>query len=77
MKQGISLDEQDSNGNTPLILAVQNQDVQKVKELIEKGCDVNITTKIGQSAIWDAFEYNNLEMIQLLIDAGADINILD
>ena len=57
--------------------AVSNENLYQVKELIEKGCNVNVTNKQGYSAIWYAFEMNNQEIINYLIEKGADIDIFD
>jgi ankyrin repeat protein len=51
--------------------AVQRQDVDAVKKLIEYGFDVN---RIDNIAFREAVRLNNLEIAKLLKDAGADIH---
>ena len=74
----------DSNGNTPLHLAVQeaadntwNDGAEKAKLLIEAGADVEVTNKLGWQAIHIAAQSmadEGVTALQVLIEAGADIN---
>lgn len=63
--------------NKELLKAVQAGQVELLKELIEKGADVNAKDKkdYERSALCLAVEEGSLSMVTLLIDAGADVNI--
>jgi ankyrin repeat protein len=77
----------DVNGSTdrwdrrPLYVATENQNLLTVKWLIERGADVNITTRPYhrqfQSPLHVAAQYGNLEIIDCLINAEANVNVLD
>lgn len=69
---------------TPLMYAAMHQNIPMVRALLEKGAkdSINRTDKLGNTALgyavaFDAKNKNpqsRLEMINLLLDAGADIN---
>lgn len=52
-------------------------DVDKVKELIEKGVDINGFDKYGVTAILIAASVNSISNVCLLLDAGANPNLGD
>ncbi|MCL4361845.1 ankyrin repeat domain-containing protein [Candidatus Dependentiae bacterium] len=58
-----------------LIDAAGKGDKDKVLKLINKGVDVNSTDKYGYTALMTACFYGNPEMVQLLIDSNAYINM--
>ena len=71
--EGAGVNVPDEEGNTPLMLAVERNHHQYVKELIKAGADVNMkdikgNTPINLAAIAEA-------SLKLLIEAGADVNI--
>ncbi|WP_277879694.1 ankyrin repeat domain-containing protein [Coleofasciculus sp. FACHB-501] len=49
---------------------------EAVKAAIEKGIDINAIGSNGQTALMYAAHYVHIPVIQALIDAGADLNIL-
>lgn len=62
---------------TPLIDAVQKEDVEKVRSQIEAGVNIEATDSYGQTALHWAAKYDSAEIVQLLLDAGANINAKD
>lgn len=52
--------------------AIKNNDVKKVKEIINSGFDVNSTNKIGDTPIIMATLFGTSEIVKILLDAGAD-----
>ena len=65
--------------NSPLSKAIRNNDTETVRKLLANGEDVNqiINYTFGITALHFAIANNNLNLVQLLIDAGADINAED
>ncbi|XP_063395782.1 uncharacterized protein LOC134680604 [Mytilus trossulus] len=67
---------------TALTIACLNNDVKLVKELINKGADVNLVARGDQHTNYDnsvppifyAANNRSVEIVKLLIDAGVDIN---
>jgi hypothetical protein len=52
-------------------------DVAKVKELLDKGADVNAANSYGGTALAFACDRGHLEVIRLLLDRGANPNTQD
>jgi len=70
-----------TRGSTPLIRAVTNADMEVVKLLLEKGADVNLMMADRQTALMAALagrasEKQALDLMTLLHDAGADVNVI-
>ena len=60
--------------DTPLHLAVRQNNPDIVKLLIAKGADVNATNQDVWTPLHTAAQYGHPEMVKLLIEAGADVN---
>ena len=56
-----------------LISGCREGNIQKVKELIKGGVDINITNKYRENALEVSIEEGNLELVKLLITAGVDV----
>jgi ankyrin repeat protein len=59
---------------TPLAQAIAKGDIASVKKFIEYGSDVNETSN-DMSPLMIAARYNHVEIINLLLDKGAKIEI--
>ncbi|GHM58896.1 MAG: hypothetical protein sL5_09640 [Candidatus Mesenet longicola] len=56
-----------------LIRAIKNRNVGKVRSLLKKGANISAKTNDGMSAIFVAVTKNK-DIVQLLLDYGADVN---
>lgn len=65
-------------GMTALEAAVDDQQVQLVRDLLQAGADVNQTASGYESrtALQRAVEMGHLELIEILLEMGADVNVL-
>ena len=57
--------------------AAFNNDCDTIRNILAKGIDVNYQDYDKRSALHIASTENNKEAIELLIENGADINLLD
>lgn len=90
-KYVVNINFQDNNGETLLIQAVKNQDIDRTKLMIEMGADINLRDNLNNNALHYAvggfarrnydgsisyvFGVGNAELTELLINAGAAVNI--
>ena len=79
LDQGANVNSRDDSGHSSLMYSLAEDNVnQKVtKVLIEAGANVNIKNIEGFSPLILASMGNRLEAIELLIDAGAELNTRD
>ena len=76
---GADIHTKDDQNNTPLILiarfADQEKAVEVAKRLQDAGIDVNAQNKDGETALYRAVLRKNYQLIQFLIEHGADATI--
>jgi ankyrin repeat protein len=65
-----------------LLKAVDRNDIQKTKRLIDAGHDVNVQDALGRTALmlsiwWQSGRTKKFELTELLLSAGAQVNIQD
>jgi Ankyrin repeats (3 copies) len=65
------------NLNEDLIVAARKSDLAAVKSLLAKGADVNTKTEYGATPLFYACDRGNAEIVKILIEHGADVNITD
>ncbi len=72
-----ALDWFDYISRTPLMIAVEMENIPIARRLIEAGADVNANeeARIGDTALHTAARNGTLEMVELLVSAGADPTI--
>nr|XP_024214301.1 ankyrin-3 [Halyomorpha halys] len=73
LENGANVNIADANGTTPLLKAVNNNDIITAKLLIEKKADVNAATKLGYIPLHEAVRNGNHEMVKLLLDSGSTV----
>jgi outer membrane protein assembly factor BamB len=56
---------------------VRNGDVKAVQAALDNGADVNAKNEIGISSLWIAANKGKLDVIKLLVERGADVNVRD
>lgn len=80
-EEGFIETEINPDEETPLTLAVLDNDLKKAKKLIDEGADVNEKNDLGESPIiattYLDTDYIDLDMLKLLLENGADPAIGD
>jgi ankyrin repeat protein len=69
------IDTTDNDGNTALFHAAHNNRFEAVKLLVERGADVNRSDAVGIAALHRTSQECSDELIQYLIDHGADAHL--
>ncbi|HKW98437.1 MAG TPA: ankyrin repeat domain-containing protein [Bryobacteraceae bacterium] len=59
------------------LAAIRKSDAARVKALLEQGVDVNTKSPYGATGLFFAADRGNLEILKLLLDHGADVNVKD
>lgn len=68
------LNKQGKYGNSAVMKASREGQTKIVKELIEKGVNLDIKNVDGNSALWNACFASSFDCFQALIDAGIEID---
>jgi hypothetical protein len=74
---GTSLAVRDQAGSSPLTWAARVGNVALARELVKRGAHINATDELGWTALFHAAAAQELEMVQLLLDSGADAAVRD
>ena len=72
--EAAGINNRDKKGNTPLMLAIRNEDRHLVKSLLDNGADPNIPNADMETPLILAVNIGNEDIITYLLDAGADVN---
>lgn len=67
----------DDNGNTPLLVACEKDNVEVAKTLINAGARVNLQNNKGMSALMACALNGNIALFKCLMEAGADPSLKD
>uniref|UniRef100_A0A7N4PHI5 Ribonuclease L n=1 Tax=Sarcophilus harrisii TaxID=9305 RepID=A0A7N4PHI5_SARHA len=75
LKSGIDVNVKGEKGKTPLILAVEKEDVELVQMILEKsGTNINDMDSDENTALLIAVKNDQFDIVQLLCQKGADLN---
>lgn len=70
--RGTEVDQQDAEGNTALMRAVQTGDLEPVRALIRQGADLGRRNLLGETPLSHAVCHDRVEIVRALRDAGAE-----
>ena len=73
LSSGADVNAEDIHANSPIILATDKGCVDQVKKLIQAGADVNAKI-IGTSVLYCAVRKDNIDIVEILLKEGANIN---
>jgi hypothetical protein len=77
---GGDVNARDASGRSLLMQAADDNDIAKVRYLLQKGAQVDLMTPVdadghgGRSALFAAIHNDGIEIVQMLADAGADLS---
>ena len=72
---GADVSEASVAGMTPLMSAVQSQNLEVVDAIVRQGVDLNRASRTnGTTALILAIEYGNVDIVNYLINSGANVN---
>lgn len=72
--KGEDVNLKDKNGDTPLITAVKNGNLEITRMLIDAKADVNVKDNAGNTPLIIICKTKRTDIAELLIKAGADVN---
>lgn len=73
--RGISINDTDNYGDTPLHIAVMRADREYARSLISQGADLNVRNNLDLSPLHLAVYLNDQETVKDLIANGAQVNL--
>ncbi len=62
---------------TPLLLAVEDSDVEIIEELVKLGADINIKDDNGKTALMDAAHEGEIDVVETLLECDVDVSLTD
>lgn len=71
ISRGADTEQRDSSGDTPLLIAIRQDNHRLATHLVNQGADINVTDRAGQSALSLARQLQFPELIRLLERVGA------
>ena len=74
IQKGVSVEEENTTGETPLFMAVKNGSPSTIKTLLDNKANISVRDKQGNSLLHTAVRWNAKNSAALLISSGIDIN---
>lgn len=71
---GANINEQNSKGETPLMIAIQLNQPNLINLLFTRGVDVNLQDNSGQTAVYLALEKQMLQYIDAFLQWRLNVN---
>ena len=71
----LSLKERDINLNSPLHIALENQNPEIINYLLDQGADVNHENAWSESPLYSSIRMNNIKIIKIIIKNGGNVNV--
>lgn len=71
VSKGANTEVLDENGDTPLLIAIRQDNHRLARHLVRQGADVNVIAGDGRSALAIAGELNEQEIVRMLLQSGA------
>ncbi len=75
VSSGVDVDIRDRFGNTPLVVAAQNDRKRISKLLVKAGADLNAANVAGNSALHYCYAYGHFDLAEFLQRKGADVSV--
>ena len=67
--------ESNPSVNAQLLVAAINTDAEAVKKSLDRGAVPNSRNRLGKTSLYISIEKNRIDIAQMLIAAGADVNL--
>lgn len=77
IEQELKNKEQRSRANKALLTAIEQNDIEAIKQALENGANGEIPDRSGFTPLHRAVQNGNLELVQLLLNAGAPVDALN
>ncbi|MCV6608174.1 MAG: AMIN domain-containing protein [Campylobacterales bacterium] len=74
LEDGADVNQKNSQGNSPISVAVANKDTTMVSKLLKKGANANETTPEGYGLLTTAIDNEDSETAMVLIKNGANVD---
>jgi ankyrin repeat protein len=74
IRTGADVNQPQGDGSTPLIWAVNRQDYDVAKALLEKKANPNAVNEFGATPLTEAARLNDTVLVNMLLDAGAKVD---
>jgi ankyrin repeat protein len=74
---GADVNQRLGGGGTPLMIAVEHDDVELIDILLRNGAILKAEDLQGQTALFDAAYYHSNKVLRFLIEKGANIHVKD
>lgn len=69
--------EADTDIDVRIIEAVENNQIDEVKRLLDSGTDIDSKDNFGNTALMSAAKMSSPEMVRIILAAGADVNAIN
>ena len=76
LERGADIESRDSSGNTPLLLALHNNQYNIAQLLVDYNANVNNSDSNNNSPLVLACTHNYFDIAERLIQIGADVNVI-